>query len=296
MRRFALLSAPLIAVMLLVSPALAQPDAEDETNPRLFNARKISNNWNVRIGGYLATFNTEASLTPNDLSLGGLLVLESDLGLEPSSDLFRAEAVWRFAPRHKVELSVFNVERTANRTLTADIEWDGNVIEAGASVDTTFDTRFVKAGYRYSFWNNGRIDAGFSAGLSFMDLFLELDATGEYTDPGGILQQGRLVESGSILAPVPAIGIFIDYAFTKKLIFRSRAEFFKISVSGTGGSVTDAEAGIEWYFWKWLGIGAGTHRFQIAAQGTSDDSRFQANYDINGLFVYATFAWGGDKK
>lgn len=295
MRRIAVVFALLIASLLIVSPALAQADAENEANPRLFDAKKISENWNVRVGGYLATFNTQAALTPENVTLGGLLLLESDLGLDPSSDLFRGEAVWRFAPRHKVELSIFNVERTAERILTVDVEWNGNVIEAGADVKTEFDTRFIKTGYRYSFWNNGRIDAGFAAGLSWMDLSLSLDAQGFYTDPDGNQLQGRLQEGGSLLAPVPSAGIFIDYAFTKKLIFRSRAEFFNISVDGTGGRVSDTEIGIEWYFWKFLGVGAAFNRFAIDVYSKDEDSTFFADYDVSGAFVYATFSWGGDR-
>jgi hypothetical protein len=293
MRRTVLVSTILVATLSFASPAMAHPDDDSPDNPRVFDAKMISDDWNVRVGGYVASFRTEAALTPADVSLGGLLVLESDLGIEPSSRLFRAEGVWRFAPRHTGELSVFDVNRTAQRTLTVDIDWDGNEIFAGADVDTTFDTLFVNLGYRYSFWNNGRLNAGLSTGLSLMDLDMKLDASGEYRDPDGVLRDGRLVEGASLVAPLPSIGIFVEYGFTPNVVFRSRAQFFDISVDGTGGRVIDTEFGVDWYLTKTFGLGASGSGFDISIQGEDDGSRYQGKYRVSGIFMYATFAWGG---
>jgi len=140
-----------------------------------------------------------------DTAVGATLDLEALLGLDEKNFLVRVDAHYSFSPRHRVDVSVYDIGRGGPRTIAGDIQVGQAVIPAG-EVNTSLDTRIVKAAYRYNFVADERTAIGTSFGLHTMGIDFQV-ASSEF----------EVSESFRVTAPLPVIGLHGEYALSQQL-------------------------------------------------------------------------------
>jgi len=81
----------------------------------------------IQFGGYFANTNSNIVLGTSTLGAGLHINLEDALGLESSSNVVRADAVWRFGKTRKsfIRASWFAINRTAVRTNQIGPDYSG---------------------------------------------------------------------------------------------------------------------------------------------------------------------------
>lgn len=163
---------------------------------------------------------------------------------------------------------------------------DGSIITIPAQtvVSSFFDWDIIKLGYSYSFFQDDRIDLAGQAGLFVMPIGFGLSASG--------LFQGEA--KADFTAPLPTLGLRIDFAITPKWILRMGTEFFYLKYRNFEGSLIYAKSAIEYNAWKHFGIGLGYESFRARLEADGEDYPnidFTGEVDFNylGLQLYLRY-------
>jgi hypothetical protein len=226
--------------------------------------------FNVQAGAFFAALDDKVRVGTEG---GGVLIdVEQVLGLDAHNTVFRVGGSYRIgeARRHRVDMSYFYFNRSADKTLGQDITVGDNVvISAGSNVDSTFNFQILKAAYSYSFFQDDRMDLAASIGLFLMPIKFDVNASG---------LGGKSAEL-KFTAPLPVIGLRGDFAITPRWIFRSSIEVFYLEYQNFSGGLVDTNLAVEYNPWKNFGFGFGLENFRIKLKA---DGKDYPNLDFSG--------------
>lgn len=235
--------------------------------------------FSVNLGVFISATDSSVRI---GTGLGVDIDVEELLGLDTETSVFRLDSYWRFTRnlRHRLDFTWFSFRRDGRRIIGQDftIEDPANpdntiTIKAGAEVSTYFDLDILRVGYSYSFFQDDRIDLAAQIGLFIMPLSVGLSATGFVNG----------AEAADITAPLPTLGLRMDFALTPKWYLRSGVEVFYLKYDNFEGSLYDGKLAVEYNPWKHVGIGLGFESFQFNLQAEGED---YPGIDIRGAIEY----------
>ncbi|TQM12116.1 hypothetical protein FB548_2041 [Pseudoxanthomonas sp. 3HH-4] len=206
--------------------------------------------FSARIGGYVTTFDTEVR-ADGETQSGTDIDLDRDLGLDDDAVIAYVGLTWRPWDRHEFGLSYHGNGTDETRVLSRDIEFDGNVYEASATVRAEFDVKAYEAYYVWWAASDETWALGPRAGLVWysvdMKIDLELDAQGE--------QAGGTV-SGRVSAdlPAPTIGAAWRWSPAEDWRISADAGYFSAEINDMDADVIFGRAGVEWFPWDRVGF------------------------------------------
>ena len=236
------------------------------------------NKWGFSVGAFLTDqdMNTEFQTTPP--GDGFDIEFEKELGLDSSLSVFRLEGFYRFADRHRLDFSVFDLSRSASAVLDSEFQWKDTVYAASVPVDTDFDLFIFKAAYTYELARNEWGYFGLTGGFYVADIKLVLatPSTGEG-------------EVGSATVPLPVIGVRGDYSLSKRWQLLGSAEIFFIDTAGIHGSLVDVLLGIDYRLKKNTAIGIGYNSVVMDIDATEKALRAKLEWDYSGAIAYLKF-------
>jgi hypothetical protein len=250
--------------------------------------------WYAALGGYwVFDSSTQVTLGDPDVPLvSASLDLTRDLAVDRAYAGLRFDGYWRFSPRHRVELSAYQVNRSGNNVISEDISFEdqnGDLIEfnAGAQVGTAFDIDVLRASYLYSFYRSDRVELGFGAGLYGLDLSLALE--GE-ADVNGVSTGFRRFEAAG-LAPLPVFSFRLDYSPADRWTVRGAVDQFFISTGDFKGSFNDFKLVAEHQTFRSVALGFGFNRFQLSLEIEDTDYLGDAQAYWQGAVLYAAYRY-----
>ena len=273
------------ACTLCTAPALADPLPGQDQESRL-----LSDRLNVSLGFFQPDFSTNVAAGFGGL-LGAFINVERQLNVTEDLGVFRLDGFYRFKPKHAIDWTYTVLNRDGTTVIDERIEWGEPPMEfrVGAVVDSTFDTTLFAVNYKYSFVNNGKIDAGVSAGLFTYKYELELAGAAAIVEPPGQLAAHEVADT-RLLAPLPAFGMYMQYAVRKNLIFSGNIRALNIEFGDFTGKFLDSRFTLDWFFYKHLGIGVGFARTSIDFKDQGSDP-FSVDYEYGGFLAYASIVF-----
>jgi hypothetical protein len=278
--RSAVLPVALVAGLLATVPAAGSDATGDH--------RYVSDTFNVSLGTFAVAFDTNAQAGSN--VIGGLIQFEDDLAIESRSTSGRLDGLYRFGPRHAIDFGYFSLNRNGTRVLDRQIVYNDVQYDVGVSVETDFDVDLFRVTYRYSFVNDGKTEAGFTAGLSTYGFLAAVQGQATVDDGGGGTTQQFVRAEEEVLAPIPVGGLFVAHAFTRKLVLRLGAEVFDLDRDDYSVRVVDTRILFDWYFSRHVGVGVGKSNTTIDFTDESSDG-FAVEYEQDGLLAYVTLVF-----
>lgn len=279
--RFAIASIA-AATMLIAAP---RAHAEEFAN-------KIPDRVWVDVGGAINELTTDVSLTGKQ-GIGATIDFEDVFDLPGSKTTFQLQGTVRVSEKRRwVDFGYVNIARSGGRQIQQDIQWGDYLFAAGATVQAEFNTQFIYGAFRYDFLHEEKIRISGSAGLSWTDIGTKLAGNATFDNGSGPVAGSYDVKE-SIGAPVPLVGLNVDWALTKGLVLRSYNRFFRIKVTDIDGGLYETGIHLNWYFIRNLGIGLGFDRVQVKLNEykTSQGDKAKAGYTISGIGLYATLAF-----
>jgi len=252
-------------------------------------ANKIPDRFWLDIGGSINELTTNVSISgPN--GAGATINFEEIFDLPGSKTTFAAQGTVRISEKRRwMDFGYVDITRSGGRQIEENIHWGDYEYQAGGIVNAHFNTAFIYGAFRYDFLHEEKIRISGSAGLSWVDLGAGLD--GQASLNGGPVSTYGVDES--IAAPVPLIGLNLDWALAKGLVLRSYNRVFRIAVSDIDGGMYQNGLHLNWYFIKNLGIGLGFDRteLKINEYTTSEGDVGKFDYVVSGIGLYATLAF-----
>ncbi len=243
-----------LAVLLLLATLAPVATAQEGEETRYLGDR-----FSIRIIGGLVDLNTDVTA---GRGLGALIDLEDDLGFDERISTFGLEGFYRFTEnrKHMIRFGYGNFDRDARAVIEGsvpilDLEFFGEVA-------SQFVNQVAQFEYQYSFINNGKTEAGITAGLAVFKYELAL-AGGVVIndDPDG---SNFRSESVGVIAPVPTFGFFINQALRNDLILEIRTSAIDLSFGEHSGRVFSTWASLTWFFSRHVGVGLGLFGSDVA--------------------------------
>jgi hypothetical protein len=98
-------------------------------------------------------------------------------------------------------------------------------------------------------------------------------------------------QSGTMIAPLPVLGLRSDFLITKKMVLKQSAELLYLQVDNFAGSILDLNFAIEHKTFNHFGFGLGINSNRLNISATGDDypgvDLFgSVKMDYTGAFVY----------
>ena len=268
--------------LVLVVAASSLSVRGDEAHRQFQESRILSDRFAVKTGWFVADITTDAQVGVAGV-VGTFLRLEQDLNFSDNEDVFRLDGFYRFNDRHAIDFSYLDIERDASIVLAEPIEIE-DVLYTGA-LDSGFDSQLFKLLYKYTMSNNGKFEGGITAGLSTYVYDYRFFGEAEVDDGSGGITIEDVETEDDVLAPIPTVGMYLNFAITRKLIFGVAADFLDLEVGDYDGRLVDSRVTFDYFFHRNVGIGGGFSTTDVNFRTTADDPFF-ANYRYGGLQVY----------
>lgn len=281
MARSTVLSA--LAVFLLLA-ALA-PVATAQETEESDETRYLGDRFSIRIIGGLVNLNTDVAA---GRGLGALIDLEDVLGFDEQISTFGLEGFYRFTKNHKhvIRFSYGNFDRDAYAVIEGsvpilDLEFIGEVASEFVNQVADFE-------YQYSFINNGKTEAGITAGLAVFKYKLALAGQVVINDDPD--QAEFRSESVAVVAPVPSFGFFINQALRKNLILEIRTAAIDLSFGEHNGRIFSTWASLTWFFSRHVGVGLGLFGSDVAYEKDGKE-KIKVNVRQSAINANVTFVF-----
>lgn len=188
--------------------------------------------FEVRVGGYITDFESDLRINNSDDIRGTDTDLEDELDLDDGLEELRLDLRWRFAPRHSIDFSYYDISREGRRVIDREISIGDETYAFGTNLNTSLDFQVYKLAYAYSFNQSDNSDTSFSLGLHAIDLGLEVK--------GALLNLPVDRHTSDVLLPLPVVG----FQYTRKLggpfALSVDADLFAIEYEDYKGSLWDA--------------------------------------------------------
>ena len=243
----------------------------------------VPDKFRIALGGYsVFRYDSLMSLTDTNLGAGISISPEDTLGLKTEQSVVRLDGHYRFTDVHALTFSWYSISSDGNKTLETDFDWidengDAITIPIGASVNTSLDYDIFKVGYLYSFHHTDKVELAVGAGLHMTRVGVGLNAqatglTGEVSDVSTTL-------------PLPVLSFALVYQVTPKFSWHLKAEFFALEFDKWDGRYTDTTLGMEYRFFKHVGLGIALAGNSLKVTEDTDDYKFDYDNRVTGVLL-----------
>ena len=238
----------------------------------------------IALGMFITDRNTKGRLDSETLGRGTLISVEDDLGLDSSQAVVRIDGYYRFKPRHRIDVSIFDLSRDTTATIERTIQFGDEIFDVDSTVATDFDLTIYKVAYTYSMLIRDAGYLGVTGGLYTISSKIGLNGsnTGQF-------------EVGELTAPLPVIGLRGDYQLTPRLMLRGSAELFAIEYNDVDGSLTDFYLGLDYHFSNNFALGLGYNGVSLDVNAARRDFRGTLDWTYDGVLLNAMYKFGSFK-
>jgi hypothetical protein len=236
----------------------------------------------LHVAGYRPTIRSQARA--DDLATerpGTVVNFEEELGLADRKTLPWVQAGARLGERWRAEIEYFSLRRDGSRSVERDIEWDGVVYPASATLASQFYSDVLRVGFGYSFVRSPNAELGAVLGLHATRFRVSLDgkaAVGDFTGSG----QSQAEEA---LVPLPTIGLFGRWDLGPAWSVSGRVDVFSLSTGDYSGRLVNAMVDVDWRATERFAVSVGYRYVDYSLDVERSTWRGGIDYRFNGPFL-----------
>ncbi len=248
----------------------------------------LDETYQLTLGASISDYDSNVTINSRDDSIDKEIDFEDVLGLDNEVRLGWIKGVWRMGDRHRLSLIYLPIKRTSTLTTKNDFNVGGNVIKAGATLGTSFDTNVFDIEYIYSFFKRPDLELGITAGLYWINSVVELAAAGEVILEGEDQPEFRTDYQANqrLIAPLPLLGMSAVYEINPQWRAKASARYFDITIGDIDGRILSLTLGTEYYFTKHVGLGASFTSFDLSVTQNGVVFINSLQYKYNGLQAF----------
>lgn len=271
----------LVAAASCAAPAFADDQSDTTMSPAL---DRIS----ISLGAFYSDTQTQIGATGRTGYLAGYnghFSLEDDLGFRQHKAVPRAKFDFLIGDHQGFSFDYFSLDRTHGRTLDRDIDYNGTVFPASASVDGKLNFNFGSAAYRWWFGTGSDV-FGLGIGAAYYGVRASIAGQAALGSESASAEVGT---HETAWAPVLQLGW--RHAFSHNLRVYADAYGVKKNGGNLNGHIWDAAVGMEWFPIENLGFGGEYSYTRIDLN--QEHNAYTANLDMKlkgpSLFVKLRF-------
>ena len=261
-----------LIVILITYPLVnLLPQDTSKTDSEIYDSRV-----HLTFGLFLPSINSTAQVNSGTGRIGTIINLETAFHLPETRNLFRFNGVYRFNNSHSVEGYYYALNRSGSDVSSDSLVFGNIVFRVNSSFSAFFNATLFGGKYRYSIFNGESVEAGFSVGLSFLDIALGAEVT--------LLNQSASDEYSDLLF-LPVLGFYNRINISKNLIFRSNVDMFALNIKRYDGVLFDFGISMEYKIIKLLSAGVSYNVFALDINYDTNRTG-KINYTHKGLMFF----------
>jgi hypothetical protein len=243
--------------------------------------------FQIQVSGTTATLDTQVGLGTEAGGLNSILVFEDLFNLPLHDGYFQGEGSWKCGGRSHIDVGYLDVNRTAERQISEDVEFGKYTFQAGAQVEAFFGSRFAYVAYRHDFLQLEQVRISGSFGISSTKLSARLSSAGGILDENGQPVVGERTSEGKLALPVPLLGFQVDWAVSKRSAIQVFSRVIFIELEDLRGGMAQNTIRYHYYIVRNAALGVGYDAIRCSLQKyRTDDYTLRATYGIQGLTLY----------
>ncbi len=247
----------------------------------------LPNTFTLKLGGYFTgSQNTEILLRKK--GIGATLNLQDLFDMQERTQAFRVEGTYKFNPKHRLEFSWYNIKNSSHQEVKKSFDIAGKTVNTGASLDIYFDTQITKLMYAYSAYHTNKLALDFRVGFHATGISTGYTAKFNIFD----INKSNSSDSVSVTAPLPVIGVGMNYEIIPNLNLLYHVDYFFISYdSSVTGSLTDSTLALDYKFNRYFGIGGGLNSTSMRFKAQQDETKIEVRHEVIGGIVYGILSY-----
>ncbi len=243
------------------------------------------NTFTLKLGGYFIGIQDTNIYTQKN-GVGATINLQDLFDMDEKVSVGRVNAVYKFNPKHRIEASWYSISSKSSKS--ADFIFNDVSIDASADININFDTDIYKINYVYSVYKTSKLEFSFRAGFHITKITTGYNATYNVNQVNESIEQ----DSIAITAPLPVLGIGLNYAFSPELHLNYTIDYFALSYdSSVSGAMSDSLISLDYNFNRYVGIGGGINRTQMRFKAIDQDTEFGLRDDVAGFIGYLILSY-----
>ncbi len=238
----------------------------------------------VQLGAQYTVANADVAVTRAPLP-ETVLDLE-DLGIDNNATVFWMNARWHFADRWAASFTYNRFDESGSTSVSETFNFDGVEYPVGAALESSLQLDAYIVDVAYSFGKGQNYEWGAGLGLHAFDFAASLQGTLNIGDASAEIGSA----AQSLLAPVPNLRVFADYALNKRNALRFNAGWLSADVGDYDGALLYASARYEYSFSSRFGAGIGIQYTDVDLEHEpSSLKREQYAAEFLGAVAYITY-------
>ncbi|MEX0635292.1 MAG: hypothetical protein WD135_00885 [Ferruginibacter sp.] len=217
--------------------------------------------------------------------MGTDIDFENDLGFTKSSGTFIAEFKYRLSKRSRFDLGYFRINRKSTKTITEDINFGEDTYPANTSIGAFFKTDIYRFSYGYSVIQQPKFEVGFLIGAHIINSKTGLSAIGNNI---GI----SLENDFGFTAPLPDLGIWGGYTFSKRFAVNAEVNYLALKVGDIGGRILGGSLSFLYRVTKQFDLGLGYTGLNFNIDVTKPKLSGSFKWGYNGPSLTAHYSFG----
>lgn len=254
----------------------------------------VPDTFRLNLGGMYAWFTTQVTfqenLTPGG-PIGAGINMEDLLNVPSSTGGFTARGYWQPLRRFYVDFGYNGFSRSNTKTISQDITFGDTTYLAGASVTGSMKSELPYVDLRYNLIDNDSVKFGLSLGAAYALLQADLTASAGIVGPNGPIVGQTVQKEAKASVPVPLLGFLFDAKLSDRVSAGVIFDGIFAPVHPYVGSVFLAEAHVDWFLSKNIGLGGAFQytKFNIKKEETNTFIDFSYSYYGPKAYVIVTF-------
>ena len=196
----------------------------------------------------MPSLNTKLRIDSESLGRGTEIDFEDMLQLDKSPLILRGDADVPIVSWLGLDLGFYVINRSNTRVIDRDIQIGDTIFNLNQTVNTKFNTTYLRANFKFYIIRKPRLDLGVWAGanVAFINFSLQAQELGE------TFSEGR-----DVWVPIPAVGVHGSYTLFPNFYLFGKAGYFYYGLSDNlKFDNWSFDINVNYYFYKFLGIGA----------------------------------------
>ncbi len=254
----------------------SQPDSLNNSNLNQNKNEIYDARIQLLFGWFIPLIQSSFQLNTSKGKVGATVNMEKTFNLPTARQLFRFAGLYRFNNSSSIDVYYYVLDRSGSDRSADSLVFGNLIIRVGASLESYFNLNLFGVRYHYSILNEKNIEAGVSAGISFLEVDLGTTLT---------INNKSASESYKDLLFLPVFGFFNRVNFWGDFTFRDHVDLFALNIERYGGILIDLGFALEYLPYKYFSLGLGYDVFTLNVDFSTKRSG-NIQYQQRGFIFY----------
>jgi hypothetical protein len=236
-------------------------------------------------GFFNATTTTEIAIGNNSGSIGSNIDFEKELGLQRNTGTFMANFQWRISRRWRMDVSYYQLNRSASATLQRTINFGDNTYNVSANVSSFFNNTIYRVSWGYAILAKPTAELGLLIGTHTLQTNIGIGLT---AGGAGVAYK----DNYNLTAPLPDFGIWGGLSLAKRWALNGEFDYLTITTGNIKGDIVGYNASLNFKATQHFDLLLGYTGFNFSVDANKGTQSGHIGWGYHGPSVTANIRFG----